>query len=232
MRCALLRLGLSATLALANSSAFAQTDEIINFEHIDRTEFAIHLDWLDLDSADEETLVRAVYEEYLESAKDLEQSWLLVLHWGGRWETDNGVNLGDSAWRARLSILEDWQQYRQFVGDEIEHFQERYFDDLRALLPDREETIERLEMLRFRMIFFDNRRTISFRDMPDIVMTILAIALSFDASSSRPSSDGALPPTPRGSSGGGMNCVRRACILCSSLRITSRSRCSSSSRNW
>jgi len=160
------------------SVALAQSEEIINFEHINRAEFAIHLDWLGLESADEETLVRAVYEDYIESARDLEQSWLLVLHWSGRWNEEVGPIGGAieySDWYERMNLIGDWQQYRQFVGDEIEIFQQRYFDDLRALLPDREATIERLELLRFRTIFFDNRRTIYFRDMPDIVMTTLAI---------------------------------------------------------
>lgn len=180
MRCALLRLGLSATLALANSSAFAQSDEIINFEHTDRAEFAIHLDWLDLATADEETLVLAVYEDYLESAKDLEQSWLLVLNWSGRWREEIGATqhfaMVPSDWPERLSPVGNWESYRRFVADEIEIFQQRYFDDLRAVLLDRVATIERLERLRFRSLFFRPKRSIYFRDTPDLIMLVHEIA--------------------------------------------------------
>jgi hypothetical protein len=169
---------LSLALCLIKSAAAAQTDEIINFEHIDRAEFAIHVDWLALDNADQETLVRAVYEEYIESAKDLEQSWLLVLDWSGRWRLDGSIDLAGpgNQWVARLSILGDWQGYWQFVADEIEKFEQQYFDDLRALLPDRAATIERLERLRHRSVFFRPKRSIYFRDTPDIVLLVNEIA--------------------------------------------------------
>lgn len=144
--------------------------QTINFDHVPRKEFEIHLDRLAPGDPQMRKVIEAFYDDYLSDLARLDESMSQIGRWSGRFR-DEGIE---------LVMLPEWsREFHRHSGnvsslarDGAQELQDDYFDSLRSTLPNRIDDVAAMERMRTRQKYLTVTRIVYTRTTPDLIMLV------------------------------------------------------------